>query len=352
MPVKETYSSEYLKQLLDKEELQREDITYLLSLNDPDEIQLLFSKADEVRKIYCGDEVHLRGIIEISNYCSENCMYCGLRNANNSLPRYRMSTGEIISTAVQIINSGIKTIVLQSGEDNQITRDQIEHIIQEIKKMNDTAVTLSLGERNFDDYKCWRNAGADRYLLKHETSNPVLYSAYHNKQKLCNRIDHLRFLKQIGFQAGSGNIAGLPGQTYKDIADDILLCKDLNVDMASFSPFVSSLDTPYRNVSTCSADYILKVMAAARIVLKNVHMPATTALSTIDVRGREKGLQAGANIIMPNFTPDQYRKKYLIYPREKYSTYNDPSYTVLSLQAMFKSIGRKASFSRGDTMKA
>jgi biotin synthase len=349
MKVKETYFSE-LNEILNKEELNKDDITYLLSLSDPEEIRLLLGKADEVRQTWCGDEVHLRGIIEISNHCSENCLYCGLRKGNKYLQRYRMSTGEILETASQIIKSGIRTIVLQSGEDDQITREMIEILICKIREMDDTAITLSLGERDFNDYTAWRKAGADRYLLKHETANPVLYSVYHTKQKLQDRINHLKFLKETGFQAGSGNMVGLPGQTYSDIADDILLCRELDVDMASFSPYVSSPDTPYRDIPTCSTEYIIKVMAAARIVLKNVHMPATTALGTIDVRGREKGLMAGANVIMPNFTPNPFRQKYLIYPDKKCLT-DDPSLCVSCLQLMFASLGRKASFSRGDSLK-
>jgi biotin synthase len=350
MKVKETYTSDYLSEILTKVELSKEDIIYLLSLTEAEEINLLFKRADEVRKEYCGDEVYLRGIIEVSNYCSENCLYCGLRKGNRQLSRYRMQNEEIIDTAARIIKAGIHTIVLQSGEDDQITRDDITFIIREIKKVDNAAITLSLGERDYDDYKIWKEAGADRYLLKHETANPVLYSVYHTRQNLNDRIEHLKFLKSIGYQIGSGNIAGLPGQTHADIADDIILCRELDVDMASFSPFVSSPNTPFKNVPTCSTEYILQVMAAARIALKNVHMPATTALGTIDVTGREKGLMAGANVIMPNFTPNPYRSKYLIYP-EKKCIADDPSYCVTCLQLMFQSIGRTASFARGDSIK-
>jgi biotin synthase len=348
--VKETYSSKFLNELLVKDSPEKDDITYLLALDDPEELSLLFNRADEVRKTFCGDEIHLRGIIEISNYCSEGCQYCGLRKGNRSLSRYRMTTEEILETAARIIDAGISTIVLQSGEDEKITAEQIKDIIIEIKKMKDAAVTLSLGERDFDDYVLWKQAGADRYLLKHETGNQVLYSHYHPNQNVEDRLKHLRFLKKIGYQAGSGNIVGLPGQTYYDIADDILICKELNVDMASFSPFVSSPDTPFNIVKTCSTDFILKVMAVARIVLKDVHMPSTTALGTIDPLGRQKGLQAGANVIMPNFTPPPYREKYLIYPNKKCLT-DDPSYCVSCLSIMIESLGRKISFSRGDTLK-
>jgi biotin synthase len=350
MMVKETYTSDYLSNLLQKEEFKKDDITYLLSLDDSSDTAALLSKADEVRQKYCGDEVHLRGIIEISNYCSENCLYCGIRKGNKSLPRYRMSEDEILKTASQIINSGIRTIVLQSGEDEGITAEQVTYIISEIKKIENAAVTLSLGERSFDDYLMWKDAGADRYLLKHETANPVLYSFFHNKQNLEERINHLQFLKQAGYQIGSGNLVGLPGQTYSDIADDILLCKELNVDMASFSPFISSPETPFNAVSNCPLDYILKVMAVARIVLKDSHMPATTALGTIDSEGREKGLKAGANVIMPNFTPDPFRKKYQIYPNKKCLN-DDPSYCISCLSIMLMSLGRTAGLTRGDSLK-
>ena len=300
-----------IDKILDKEKLDKDDIISLLQVEDRNEIILLYQKADEVRKQYCGDEVHLRGIIEFSNYCEQECLYCGLRKSNYSLTRYRMSKDEILNTAGVIYQNGIRTIVLQSGEDFDGTAEDIEDIIKSIKDEFDIAITLSLGERSFSEYKMWRKAGADRYLLKHETANPGLYSIYHSKQRLQDRLDHLIYLKSIGYQIGSGNLVGMPQQTLNDLADDIILCKELDVDMASFSPFIPSPNTPYRKQSACGINLILKVMAAGRIVLKNSHIPATTALGTMDQYGREKGLQVGANVIMPNYTPAPYRRDML-----------------------------------------
>ncbi len=336
--------------ILNKENLSKQEIVYLLSLRDQFEIKLLFAKADEVRKKYCCDEIHLRGIIEFSNHCDQHCLYCGLRLHNKNLTRYRMSKDEILDTAHFIIKAGIRTIVLQSGEDSFYDCGKIESIINEIKDELDVAITLSLGERNFEEYKIWKTAGADRYLLKHETANPKLYSIYHQGDELENRLKHLHFLKSIGYQTGSGNLVGLPGQTLEDIADDLLLLKALDVDMASISPFIPSPETPYGSEAKANIDLTLKAMAAARIVLRNVHIPATTALGTLDKQGREKGLKVGANVIMPNYTPNPYRQNYQIYP-DKLCISDNPLECGSCLALMIKSLGRKVGNSKGDSMK-
>jgi len=337
-----------LDYILSKNELSKDEIVFLLSLSDDEDIKALFNRADEIRKQFCGDEIHLRGIIEFSNYCEQDCVYCGLRKSNLTLERYRISIDEIINTARKIYSAGIKTVVLQSGEDFHYTKDDITKIIRAIKESCDVAITLSLGERSFDEYDEWKIAGADRYLLKHETANPKLYSALHSKQKLEERITHLRYLKSIGFQAGSGNIIGLPKQTIEDIVDDILLCKELDCDMCSFSPFIPSPETPFKDVPAADLTLTLKTMAAARIVLKNVHIPATTALSTLTPEGRKLGLQVGANVIMPNFTPDEYKDKYRIYANKK--TY-DPIKYVQELKQMIESMGRKVGEDKGHSLK-
>lgn len=339
-----------LQQLLHKDELTRDEIIFLLGLSEEKEKESLFKRADEVRKQYCGDEVHLRGIIEISNYCNQNCFYCGLREENYNITRYRMTPEEIIETARLITNFGINTIVLQSGEDHVLDTDLIAYIIYSIKQKTDAAITLSLGERGFDEYRTWKIAGADRYLLKHETANPKLYAAYHLKQKLSDRIAHLRFLKILGYQIGSGNMIGLPMQTIEDIADDILLCKELDLDMAAFGPFIPSPHTPYRLKKPGDVSLTLKTMAVARLVLKNVHIPATTALATLDEEGRIKGLNVGANVVMPDFTPAPYREQYQIYPDRKCVS-KDTTKLHSTLQSQLESIGRRISSSRGDSLK-
>ncbi|HZW38413.1 MAG TPA: [FeFe] hydrogenase H-cluster radical SAM maturase HydE [Ignavibacteriaceae bacterium] len=339
-----------LKSILKKDNLDKFEISFLLSLSDKKDIDLLYQRADEVRKKYVGDDVYLRGIIEFSNYCEQDCLYCGLRKSNDGLERYRMSLDNILLTAGNIVKSGIKTIVLQSGEDFLFSKSDITNIIKSIKEKYDVAITLSLGERSREEYFEWCEAGADRYLLKHETANPKLYSMYHQGQNLADRITHLNYLREAGFQIGSGNLVGMPHQTNDDVADDILLCKELDVDMCSISPFISSPSTPYKKKSNCSVEYVLKTMAVARIVLKNSHMPATTALATLDIEGREKGLQVGANVIMPNFTPNPYRKNYLIYPDKKCLT-DDPMNCAGCLSIMVQSLGRRIGVDKGHSLK-
>lgn len=340
--------NEKLKSILYKSDLTKDEIVYLLSLSDKDEIAQLYKRSDEVRKEFCGDDVHLRGIIEFSNYCEQDCLYCGLRNSNDNLDRYRMTGTEILDTAKRISKAGIKTIVLQSGEDHFYSKEAITNLILSIKQNSDVAITLSLGERGRDEYDEWLRAGADRYLLKHETANERLYSAIHQKQSLQERLAHLKYLKQIGFQAGSGNLIGLPNQTLDDIADDILLCKEYECDMCSFSPFIPSPDTPFNKVSQADLDLTLNTMAVARIVLKDVHIPATTALSTLTGEGRKLGLTVGANVIMPNFTPDEYKDKYKIYANKK--TYNPVKY-VDELKIMIEQMGRKIGTGQGHSLK-
>ena len=339
-----------LEHILKNDKLTKEEIVFLLNLTDQKDQQMLFDRADEVRALYCGDEIHLRGIIEFSNYCDQNCIYCGLRAGNSNLTRYRMKPEEIIETARTISNLGIYTIVLQSGEDRFYDTDLIAYIIYTIKQKADVAITLCLGERGFDEYRAWKIAGADRYLLKHETANPDLYAAYHSNQRLEDRLNHLKVLKSIGYQIGSGNMIGLPMQTIEDIADDILLCKGLNLDMAAFGPFISSPDTPYSGLQAGGVDLTLRTMAVARLVLKNVHIPATTALATLDQEARIKGLQSGANIVMPDYTPSPYRELYQIYPN-KMCLNDNPLGCKSCLQLQVESIGRKISDSRGDSLK-
>ncbi|MGB5531049.1 MAG: [FeFe] hydrogenase H-cluster radical SAM maturase HydE [Ignavibacteriaceae bacterium] len=337
-----------LNQILNKEELSREEIFFLLSLKDNKDIEKLYSRADEIRKEYCGDEVHLRGIIEFSNYCDQNCLYCGLQKSNKNIHRYRMTKDEIISTAAKITQAGIKTVVLQSGEDHFYSKSLVTDIILSIKEKFDPAITLSIGERGKDEYEEWKNAGADRYLLKHETANEHLYSTYHQHEKLKSRLAHIQCLKKIGYQTGSGNIIGLPGQTTEDIADDILLCKELDCDMCSFSPFIPSNDSPFRDIPAANVDLALKTNSVARIVLKNVHIPATTALSTLMSNGAEVGLKVGANVIMPNFTPFPYRENYKIYKNKK--AY-DPLVYLEEIKSMLDRIGRKVGEDKGQSLK-
>jgi biotin synthase len=306
--------------------------------------------ADEVRSRYCGDEVHLRGVIEFSNYCIRDCLYCGLRLSNKKLARYRMSKDEIIETALKGYHVGIKTVVLQSGDDPGYSAETISEIIQKIKEKADVAITLSVGERDYNDYKLWKDAGADRYLLKHETANPHLYANLHPGQTLAKRLEILRWLKELGLQVGAGNIVGLPGQTIQDLADDIKLMKELDVEMAGIGPFIPHPNTPLGKEKAGTLEMTLKVLSVARIVLKNVHLPATTAVGSINPKGRELALEAGANVVMPNMTPTKYRPLYQIYP-DKICLDEDTEKCLGCLTKRIESVGRKISDSKGHSLK-
>jgi len=339
-----------INDILNKSDLTKSEIIKLLSIDSDVEMELIYKKANEVKEKYFANQIHLRGIIEFSNYCRQDCYYCGIRNENENVNRYRMKDEEIMSSVSMIYNAGIKTIVLQSGEDLHYDINKVEHIIKSIKNSYDVAITLSLGERTFKEYEVWKNAGADRYLLKHETANPDIYYEIHPYQNFDDRIEHLKFLKKLGFQVGSGNIVGLPGQTIEDIADDIILCKDLDVDMASFSPFISAINTPYSDHQNCGIDLNLKTMAVSRIYLNDVHIPATTALSTLESDGRKRGLRAGANVIMPTYTPNDYRFNYLIY-KNKPGGSEAPKIKLNKINELLDQLNLEISFSKGHSLK-
>lgn len=261
-----------------------------------------------------GQEIFLRGIIEFSNFCRKNCLYCGIRKDNRSLKRYRMSIEDIILRAELIVSNGIKTIVLQSGEDTFYSRDLMCKIIAKIRKKYDVAITLCIGEREPDDYKAFYDAGASRFLMKHETSNDEVYEKLHPGETLKERLKLIEILKKIGFQVGSGNIVGLPFTSTSDYVNDIFLIKSLDLDMAGIGPFMPTENTPLKNFTTPSVITVIKLLALARIVLKDVNIPATTALFSLGgTDALEMAIDSGANVIMPNFTGDDFRKNYRIY---------------------------------------
>ena len=322
-----------------------------MNLNDAKSIKALYAKANEIRKIYCGDEVHLRGTIEFSNYCDENCLFCGLREDNFSISRFRMTPDEIIDVAKKISNSGIKTVALQSGVDGYYDTDMIAYIIYSIKKHADVAISLALGERGFDEYNTWKIAGADRYFIKHEVNNSSPFSREERKGNLEDKVRHIKYLKKLGYQVGSGIIVGLPGQEIEEIVDDILMMQKYGLDMASIGSFIPAQFTPYQNFQKGSIQLTLKTIAIARLVLKDVHIPATTSLDTIDAEGREKGLISGANVIMPNFTPHPYRAFCKTYENKR-GLYDDPFELNYQLQERIKTTGRKIAQSVGHSYKA
>ncbi len=282
-------------------------------LRDDSKNKWLFSLADRVRRENVGDEVHLRGLIEFSNICKSTCKYCGLRCENKNIERYRIHPEDVIHTAEKAVGMGYKTIVLQSGEDKFFSQDIICEIIKEIKKL-DTALTLSIGERSFEEYKAFRDSGADRYLIRIETTDRNLYSQMHPNMGFDNRVRCLKDLKALGFETGTGCLVGLPGQTVESLADDILFFKEIGADMVGIGPFIAHPDTPLKDEPNGDFILALKVMALTRILLPDINIPATTAMETLNPNGRIIALQSGANVVMPNVTVTEFREKYEIYP--------------------------------------
>ncbi|MDD5120471.1 MAG: [FeFe] hydrogenase H-cluster radical SAM maturase HydE [Candidatus Omnitrophica bacterium] len=326
------------------------DLEQVLSLNDPKQLNVLFSFADTVRKEFCGDGILLRGIIEFSSYCSRECFYCGLHKSNHKLKRYRMSEDELFKAVEYLASCRIKTLVLQSGQDDSLDALWFKDIISKIKSKFDMAVTLSLGEKSMDEYGVWRQAGADRYLLKIETFDKELYESVHSGMSLDNRIKCLNYLRALGYQLGSGNIIGLPGQTLKMIAQDIIFFKRGDFDMIGIGPFIPHQDTAFANRQKGEVNLCLKAIALTRIVTKNAHIPATTALGSMDKDYRFDGLKCGANVLMPNFTPQPYRKLYEIYPGKR--CVDEPvGRCSFCMDNMAKEIGRFIDYSRGDSLK-
>lgn len=309
----------------------------------------MFREADRVRKKYMGDGVHLRGIIEFSNHCAKDCLYCGLRAGNRSLGRYRMSDKEILAAARQAKELQIRTVVLQSGEDRGFSVERLCRLVKAVKRLG-VAVTLSVGELSREDYRRLKKSGADRYLLKFETSDKRLYEKLRPGCRFEERLRCLKDLRELGYQVGSGSMVGLPGQTAKSLAEDIALFKQLDLDMIGIGPFIPHPRTPLAKAPQGKLERTLRVLAATRIMVKDCHMPATTSAATVDPKGREKALCCGANVVMPNMTPAKYRRFYEIYPNKV--CINEEAVECLPcIKGRILSVGRKVAKGRGDSLK-
>ena len=324
-------------------EFSRNDIIEILK--DDSNNDWLFSLADKTREEYVGDEVHLRGLIEFSNICKRQCKYCGLRCEDKFIDRYRISKENIISYAEHAVNMGYKTIVLQSGEDEYYNTDLMCEIIAGIKKLG-VALTLSIGEKTYEEYKVFKEAGADRYLIRIETTDKTLYNQMHPNMDFDNRVRCLENLGRLGYEVGTGCLVGLPNQTIESLADDILFFKEINADMVGIGPFIPHPHTPLKDSATGSFTLALKVMALTRILLKDINIPATTAMETLNPNGRIIALQSGANVVMPNVTTTEYRAKYEIYPN-KICINENPDKCKGCISAKIQSIGRTVSTSFG-----
>lgn len=330
-----------------KMNLSRNDIIRLL--DDEERQNDLFKKADETRRKYVGDEVHLRGLIEFSNICRNNCLYCGIRKGNKNAVRYRMTPEELIETARRAAGMGFKTIVMQSGEDMYYTSERMCRIIEEIKKF-DVAVTLSIGERSYQEYKAFREAGADRYLMRIETTDKDLYQKLDLEMSWQKRYECLLMIKELGYELGSGIMVGLPEQTLDSIAGDLLFLRDLGVDMAGIGPFIPHPDTPLAQAKGGALYLALRTMAIMRLLLPDINIPATTAMESLHPRGRIMALRCGANVVMPNVTEGEYRKFYELYPG-KICVNDTPVHCRSCIGLKIMSIGRKIGTGYGSHKK-
>jgi biotin synthase len=326
------------------------DIVFLLGLSDEHECQELYSYADEVRRRSMGEGILLRGIVEFSNYCRNTCAYCGLNKQNSALTRYRMDSGEILSAVARIDECRVRTVVLQSGEEDALDVAWFEDVIRGLKaRYPDMAITLCVGERDTSDYQRWKEAGVDRYLLKIETANKKLYESLHPGMSFEKRLACLRALKQLGYQTGSGGIIGLRGQTLETIAEDIMFYARSRFEMIGIGPFIPHQKTSLGQCARGDVALTLSALAITRIAAKYAHLPATTALGSMDRDYRLEALKAGANVIMPNFTPVAYRKLYEIYPGKKCIDEKEGA-CVGCMEAVAQALGRFIDYGRGDAV--
>jgi len=339
-----------LQQVYEDDQPTVEDLAALLAVEDEEQMQAIFTFADDVRRQHMGDGILLRGLVEFSSHCRNTCAYCGLNRNNTHVQRYRLSSDELLGCAALIASHGIKTIVLQSGEDNGLDANWLAEMITEVKARHDMAVTLCVGERSTEEYALWRQAGADRYLLKIETSDEELYGSLHPGMSFWNRLRCLDDLRMLGYQVGSGCLVGLKGQTLASLARDIVFFAERRLDMTGIGVFIPHAMTAMHDQPHGNVALTLKVVALTRIAVKDAHMPATTALGSISLEdARIAALQAGANVLMPNYTPLPYRRLYDIYPGKRClaETCGCDSYS----DSMMKTIGRAIDYSRGDSLR-
>lgn len=322
----------------------------ILEVSDYD--NLLANEADALRRKVYFDEVYLRGLIEFTNFCKNDCYYCGLRISNTNLPRYRLSEEEILSCCKTGYELGLRTFVLQGGEDPYFTDDKICSIISSIKGLyKDVAVTLSIGEKKKESYLAYFKAGADRYLLREESANPLHYSKLHPKNLSSEkRKECLKNLKEIGYQVGAGFMVGSPFQGINEILSDIEFLKQLSPDMIGIGPFVSNPETPFAHYPNGSVEMTLKLISILRILFPHALIPATTSLWTLDPSALEKALKCGANVIMPNITPKRVRDNYRLYPG-KTNTEKEAAQTVADLKSIISAAGYRAVSSKGDVRR-
>lgn len=338
-----------IDKLADEHSLSVEEYVALIEGKTTETTEYITNKAIEVRKSVYGNKVFIRGLIEISNICKNDCYYCGIRKSNTFCERYRLTPEEIIERCVLGYELGFRTFVLQGGEDGFFTDEILCDVIKRIKgQFPDCAVTLSLGERSKESYIRLKAAGADRYLLRHEAINAELYKKLHpEKMKLKNRVECLNNLKELGYQVGCGFMMGAPGQTTEHIAEDLKFIEEFKPDMCGIGPFIPHKNTIYKNEKAGSAELSCYLLSIIRLIHPNILLPATTALGTIAENGREKGILSGANVVMPNLSPESAREKYELYDN-KLSTGAENALELERLRDKMKEIGYEIVTERGD----
>ena len=339
-----------IRKCIETGQVSRDEILYLLNLDNEADVARLLQAGDAVRKACCGDAVQIRALVEFSNVCARHCNYCGLRAPNTSVQRYRMRPDEIVELAGELNRKGLKTIVLQSGEDPYYTGEMIADIVRRIKSITDTAITLCVGERSDEDYRLWKEAGADRYLLRHETASRELYARLHPDSDFDHRMRCLRVLRELGYQVGAGCMVGSPTQTVEHMADDIEFYRDFQPDMAGIGPYIPHPGTPFAGYPAGTVQMTLKMVALTRIVTRNALLPATTAIGSIEENGREMALEAGADVVMPNYTPLNYRVHYEIYPNKRCIS-EDPKHCDSCMRLRIRATGRTVSTDHGHSRK-
>ncbi len=340
------------KQLKETHALSLAEYEALIRYRTPETAAYLAEEAVRVRKEIYGNQVFVRGLIEFSNYCRNDCLYCGIRRSNTSAERYRLQEEEILSCCEEGYELGFRTFVLQSGEDGAYSDERLCALIRRIKEAHpDCAVTLSIGERSFASYKKLYQAGADRYLLRHETADRAHYEALHPKEmSFQHRMECLQALRQIGYQTGCGFMVGSPGQTPHTLAEDLKFVESFRPDMCGIGPFIPHHETPFANEAAGTVELTCYLLSILRLIYPPVLLPSTTALGTIDPKGREKGILAGANVLMPNLSPRTVRKKYDLYDN-KICTGEEAAECRGCLEARISAIGYKIVTDRGDIRK-
>lgn len=346
-----TDNRQLINRLKEQQSLTKPEWIQLISGRTPELAEYLFLLAREERHRYYGHDVYVRGLIEFTNYCRNDCFYCGIRKSNGKAVRYRLDEEEILSCCQNGYRLGFRTFVLQGGEDAYFTDEKLVHVLRSIKKLYpDCAITLSVGERSYDSFKRLFDAGADRYLLRHETCNASHYSRLHPPSlNASTRQQCLWDLKEIGYQVGTGFMTGSPYQTAEHLAEDMLFIKKLNPHMVGIGPFIVHHDTPFADKCSGTLELTLFMLGLLRLMLPKVLLPATTALGTIDSKGRELGILAGANVVMPNLSPVNVRKDYSLYDN-KICTGDEAAECRKCLEKRVESIGYRIVTARGDSL--